>query len=137
MLLSIALLTACGIPLVEPEDDVDSSEDELIEEVDIVGDVDLGLEIYETGGSSGVPCFACHTLDGANTVGPTFQGVADIAAERVEGMSAEEYLRQSVINPAAYVVVGYSNSMNQNYGSLLSDEEVEAVVAYMLTLTEE
>lgn len=114
-----------------------AEEDNTESEAVALGNVEIGQEIYETGGSSNVPCLACHTLDGTAMVGPSFQGIADIAAERVEGVSAEAYLRQSVVNPGAYVVEGYSNSMNQDYGALLTDEEINHVVAYLLTLSEE
>src|SRR5688500_9488886 len=65
-----------------------------------VGDARTGEELSTSGGESMIPCTTCHTLDGTTLVGPSFQGIATRAATRVEGQSAEEYLRQSITNPS-------------------------------------
>ncbi len=134
LILVVLLMVGCSVPLT---DENGAQEEKTSVEAAVSGEVALGQEVYETGGSSGVPCLACHTLDGTNTVGPTFKGIADVAGDRVDGVSAEEYLRQSITNPGAYIVVGYSNAMNQNYASSLSEEEIDTVVAYLLTLSDE
>jgi hypothetical protein len=55
------------------------------------------------------------------------------AAERVAGQSAEEYLHESIVDPGAYVVEGFSNIMPPNSGEKFSDEELQDLIAYMLT----
>ena len=99
-----------------------------------IGDPDAGRQIYETGGESQIPCASCHTLDGTALVGPSFQGIAERAGERVPGLSAEEYIRQSILNPGAYVVEGYQNVMNNNYGDFFSEEDVNNLIAFLLSL---
>lgn len=53
-------------------------------------------------------CRICHSLTkDERIIGPSFYGIADRAADRVPGMTAEEYLYQSIVDPNAYVVSGY------------------------------
>lgn len=78
-------------------------------------------------------CATCHSLDGTQLVGPTLQGVADRAATRVEGESAEEYLHKSLVEPNAHVVEGYVEGVMQSYKDL-SEAQINDLVAYLLTL---
>lgn len=82
-------------------------------------------------------CIACHTITGisSGTIGPLLDGLATRAATRVEGLSAEEYIRQSILTPSAYLVEGYpDNVMPQTFGDLLSDEQLNDLIAFLLTL---
>jgi mono/diheme cytochrome c family protein len=53
-------------------------------------------------------CTACHTLEGvpgaAGTVGPPLTDIGNVAATRKPGMSAEDYIRESIMTPNAFVV---------------------------------
>jgi hypothetical protein len=61
--------------------------------------------------------------------------IGQAAAQRVPGMTAEEYLRQSIIDPNAYVVDGFTpNIMPRQYGEKLTTEEIDNLVDYMLSL---
>lgn len=95
-------------------------------------EIELGEEIFRTGGATRVPCATCHTLDGTDLVGPSLEGISGRAAERTE-LSAEAYLHQSIVEPGVHIVEGYDNVMNSNYDDLLSAEEIDALVAYLLT----
>lgn len=101
-------------------------------EISAIGDVNAGKQIFDTGGDALVPCMTCHTLDGTELVGPSLQGIANRAATRTD-LSAEDYLRQSITDPAAYLVDGYEDVMNKEYASKLSEQDVDDVVAYLLT----
>lgn len=81
-------------------------------------------------------CVVCHSLDpNGRLVGPSLAGVATRAAERVPGLSAEEYLRQSILEPNAYVVEGYpANLMPPNFAQTLSDRQVDDLVGFLMTL---
>ncbi len=82
-----------------------------------------------------VQCEACHgAADGA---GPALTGMGARAATRVAGLSAEEYLYQSIVQPSAYLVEGYPDIMPKNYGEQFSEAELQALVAYILTETGE
>jgi hypothetical protein len=83
-------------------------------------------------------CDNCHTLDGTVALGynqgPSLQGIGAIAKDRVPGLSVEEYLRQSIIDPNAYITEGFSKDiMIGIYGNVLSDEEIDAIIAFLLT----
>lgn len=98
-----------------------------------------GEELYkgQTIGSASSPgCVTCHSLEEDVTlVGPSHAAVGARAGTLVEGMSAEEYLRESILEPDAHIVDGFSPGvMYQNYANELTEEEVDALVAYMLTL---
>jgi cytochrome c oxidase subunit 2 len=64
--------------------------------------------------------------------GPSWQGISGRAGDRVPGLSAEEYLRESIVDPKAYIVEGYVGLM-QSYKFLLSEEDVDGLVAFILT----
>ncbi len=80
-------------------------------------------------------CAGCHTIEGLSTgvVGPNLTQIGEIAATLKEGYSAEEYIRESIQNPNAYIVEGYQpNIMPQNYGQQLSQQELDDLVAFLL-----
>lgn len=84
-------------------------------------------------------CTTCHSVapddDG---VGPTLHGVGSVADTRVEGFDAALYLRNSILLPDQYVVEGYRpGQMLTIYRERFDDAELDALVAYLLTLTEE
>lgn len=80
-------------------------------------------------------CASCHATSGETIiVGPSLQGVGTRAASRREGMDAREYLESSVNNPSGYLVEGYNDLMPPTLAKALSQEEVDAIVAYLLTL---
>jgi mono/diheme cytochrome c family protein len=104
------------------------------------GDPARGQVIFENGGAHeafepSYYCVHCHSLDGSDGDGPTLQGIAMAAGERVPGLTAEEYIRQSIMEPDAYVVEGYDHSMGRIFSKLLSEQEVHDLVAFLLTLS--
>lgn len=84
-------------------------------------------------------CAVCHAVTpGDDGVGPSLAGVATVAGDRVEGLSAELYLRQSILLPDEYVVEGWPpGQMLPFYRDDLSEADLDALVAYLLTLEEE
>ena len=80
-------------------------------------------------------CGACHTITGftSGTIGPTHDGLATTAAGRVDGMSAEEYIRKSIEDPGAFIVPGFAPAMPPLGGSM-TGAELEGLVAFLLTL---
>lgn len=79
-------------------------------------------------------CVGCHSLDpNQQMAGPTWFHVGDTAANRVSGQSPALYLRQSIVSPNEHVVDGFpSGVMPQNYGEILSQEQLADLVAYLL-----
>ncbi len=76
-------------------------------------------------------CSGCHgAADGA---GPALTGMGERAATRVEGMSAEEYLHEAIVEPSAYVVEGFGDIMPKNYGEQYDETQLADIIAYILT----
>lgn len=84
-------------------------------------------------------CVACHTIDGTTLVGPTYQNLFGRTEHVVtdgkvrEIVIDEAYVRKSILDPAADIVEGFQPLMPSQQG-LVSDEELDAIVAYLKTL---
>ncbi len=105
-----------------------------------IGDPERGREIYDNGGGVlPVGCHLCHTLDGSvhesvSRLAPSFQGISERAGDRVPELSAEEYLRQSITDPKAFVVGGFSGmDVPNDLEKVLSEEDIDALVSFLLT----
>jgi hypothetical protein len=109
-----------------------------IAEEAVMGDPERGREIFETEGASplgvNLVCSKCHSLDGGESIGGSLQGISEHADDRVPELSAVEYLRQSIVDPSAYVVEGFDdNRMPKAYNIFLSEEDIDDLVAFLLT----
>lgn len=83
----------------------------------------------------GTGCRLCHSLKPDEVkVGPSLAGIATRAATRVPGMSAEEYIRESILHPDAYIVPGFDNKMPSYISESLSEQDLEDLVAFLMTL---
>lgn len=101
-----------------------------------VGDPEAGEQLF-TGSLGGAQaCSSCHSVEpGAGGIGPSLADISETAAQRVEGMSAVEYIRESILYPNEYVVPGYAEGiMPQSYNDALSEEQLNNLIAYLLTL---
>jgi nitric oxide reductase subunit C len=93
-------------------------------------------------------CAACHSIaPGVSIVGPTLAGMPATAAARLKSpdyrgkaTDVESYIRESILDPNAHVLTGptYSTDgrslMPADYGQTLKPEQVDQIVAYLLTL---
>lgn len=95
------------------------------------GDPQRGAELVQANG-----CTGCHSLDPNQTaVAPSWYNIANVAITRKEGMGPAAYLYESIVDPNAYVVEGYSAGiMPPNFGETLSPQDLADIVAYLLTL---
>lgn len=97
----------------------------------LVSKADLGAELLKIKG-----CVACHTTDGTPRVGPTFKGIFGRKGTVVTGGTErdvvvdEEYLRKSILEPAADLVKGFPPIMPPQKG-LITDEEIQQIIAYL------
>ncbi len=105
------------------------------EEVAVTGDPARGEALFKAPAVAGqAGCTSCHSLEPDVTlVGPSLAGIGSRAAERVPGMSAAEYLKQSLLEPNAYVVEGFPQGVMPAYNGL-SEQELQDLIAYLLTL---
>ncbi len=86
-------------------------------------------------------CAGCHVLDPlgwAGITGPSLNGLADRAGERVAGQTAEEYIANSLWNPGVYLTPGYQNLMpvhgpNEPGINQMTPEQLYSIVAYLCT----
>lgn|SRR5690606_26875788 len=116
----------------EPTESADEPEEPLL-----TGDPDNGRTIFQTFyPQANFACNTCHLADSeAQLIGPGLMNVGERAATRVEGQSAEEYLRNSILHPSDYVVEGFPDMlMPQVYGDVFTEEEINDLIAYLLTL---
>jgi cytochrome c551/c552 len=78
-------------------------------------------------------CIGCHTHAAIPSshmkVGPELTGLAERAGTRVTGLDARAYIRQSLREPGAFPVPGYSARMPDLH---LSDAEIESLTAFLL-----
>lgn len=82
-------------------------------------------------------CFACHTIDGTPSVGPTWKGLAGSSRPLESGetvIANDSYLHNSIIDPGSQVVAGFSNVMPATYSDQLSQSEIGDLVEYIKSL---
>ncbi len=82
-------------------------------------------------------CVTCHSLTaGRVLIGPSLADIGAVAADRIPGTVARDYLEQSIVDPDAYVVEGFRAGLMPDdwVEGGLSTAEVAALVDYMLTL---
>ena len=90
---------------------------------------DLGEQLYMAN------CSACHSLQKDTVlVGPSLAGLSERAGDTIPGLDAEAYILQSINEPDAYLNEGYPNVMPDAYNQMLSEEEMNALVTYLLSL---
>src|SRR3546814_12443785 len=104
----------------------------------------LGQALFRTA----VPtCAACHsTAPGVNLAGPTLANIVATAEKTMaspdykgKAKTVDEYIRESIVEPSAYLHPGAMYSANgvsfmpPSYGKDLSSEQVDQLVAYLAT----
>ena len=123
LVLLAALLVACGSS--EPSSDGAA--------------VAAGEELFnQTVIGENAGCITCHSLEPEVViVGPSMAGFAHEAEEEGEdlGMTAEEFIRESILDPNAVVPEGFpADTMPVNWGTVLTDEQLDNLVAYLMSL---
>jgi len=80
-------------------------------------------------------CSACHTIDGTAAIGPSWKGLFGSKSKTDKGqfLADENYIRESIEEPAKKVVVGFQPTM-PTYQGILSDDEIEGIITFMKTL---
>ena len=106
----------------------------------------MGRELYLNVPANAAPqalwCYQCHLIEGIpeadGLVGPEHTLIGSDAISRVPGMSAEDYLRESIVDPELRVAEGVDRAtpglMTTAIVERLTDEQVDALVAFLLTL---
>ncbi len=95
--------------------------------------VELGKQLAQSNG-----CLSCHSSTGNRLVGPSWKGLYGSTRELEGGATViadEAYLKESIVNPAAKIVKGFSPVMPPF--TFLSDEEIQTIIEYIKSLTTE
>ena len=81
-------------------------------------------------------CASCHQIgsDGGATVGPPLTHIGTVAETRRAGTSGADYIRESILDPGAYIVPGYPDTMLRDLARGMSKEDLDDLVRYLLTL---
>ncbi len=105
------------------------------------GNVGRGSALY----NGRLACFTCHGqqgLPGSNTVGPPIDGIGTEAATRIQGLTAAQYLYESILDPNAAIAPLCAGgqpcaepSTMPFYGELLSPAEMADLVAFLIQQT--
>jgi nitric oxide reductase subunit C len=79
-------------------------------------------------------CSTCHSLQpDVVVVGPSLAGIASRASSRVAGLSAEEYIRTSIVHPGDFIVTGFQDVMQKNFGDVLTSDQINDLIAFLMT----
>lgn len=81
-------------------------------------------------------CAACHGSNGGGGVGPTFAGLyrSEVQLQGGETVIADgDYLVESIVDPGAKLVEGYSLPMPRTE---LTQAEIDAVITYIQALAD-
>ena len=134
------LLVACGgddddsgdvgddapVATATPADEVEATTPPEVEEAS--GDAAAGEQVWQA------QCMACHSIDGAEGLGPTWQGLwmSEVPLEDGSTVTADEaYITESIREPNARIHEGFMPAMPDFD---LSDDEVANIIAFIQTL---
>jgi cytochrome c2 len=88
-----------------------------------------GEQIFTAAGCAGCHQFAPAGSNG--TIGPSLDDLSSAAGQREPGKSAEQYTRESLTAPDAYLVEGFGNVM-PSFEGRLTDQQMNELVDYLL-----
>lgn len=83
----------------------------------------------------GKGCVACHATEAdTRLVGPPLTKIATEGATRKPGLSAEDYIRESIRDPNAFIVPTFPGPPSLMPPLALTDDEVRDLLRYLLSL---
>ena len=84
-------------------------------------------------------CGTCHTFTPAGTsgkVGPNLDKAPAIDAKADGNMALDAFIRQSIVDPGAYIAKGYTGGlMPSNFGTGLTSTQLNDLVAFIVSGT--
>lgn len=83
-------------------------------------------------------CLACHAIDESRKIGLGWGNLYGHDVKLADGTVVKadaNYLANSIVNPNAQIVEGYPAGVIPPYDSLLEQQQVDAMVAYIKSLS--
>lgn len=89
-----------------------------------------GRQVYRQ-----LDCGRCHHIEGSGgRLAPELTHIGTVAETRRAGYAADDYIRESILEPGRYVVPGYGDVMPRGLALRLSERDLEALVRYLASL---
>ena len=80
-------------------------------------------------------CATCPATSGDTViVGPSLDSIATQAATRVPVQDTREYIEFSILKLDDFIVEDFPNTMPPDFGKILSGEDFDALIAYLMSL---
>jgi mono/diheme cytochrome c family protein len=121
------LLAGCGgSQTVSPTGPVEGKPPTTTTTAAVAGDPKAGAVLFKSQG-----CGGCHTFKPAGTnanIGPDLDKLPEYAKTAKQPL--QEFARESIANPSAYVEKGYQPTM-PDFGQTLSAKQISDLVAYL------
>ena len=87
--------------------------------------------------TGGAGCAGCHMIEGVpgavGQLGPDLTNIGTVAATRVSGTTARDYIVESIKNPTAYLVDGYAPIMPAGLADQMTDDEFNSLVDFLMS----
>lgn len=89
-----------------------------------------GRQVYRQ-----LDCGRCHHIAGSGgRLAPELTHIGTVAQTQRPSYTAEEYIRESILEPGRYVVPGYGDVMPRGLALRLSERDLDALVRYLASL---
>jgi len=101
-----------------------------------IANIAHGQDLYTHGKGEAPACLNCHAIEADTySLGPHMVGVATrVSAEIGDKQTVEDYLRESILHPNDFLVPGYRNIMYGLYADHLTEQDVDDLIGYILSL---
>ena len=96
------------------------------------GGAAAGAKLFQANG-----CYACHSVDGEQKIGPSLLGIFGATVELNDGGTVavdDTYLVESILQPGAKRVAGYDDAAMPSYEGLVSTEDARVLAEYIKSL---
>lgn len=125
-LITIGALVALGFAL--PQYEIPKA----VEEVEISSAQERGRALFY---DTAVGCYLCHSIGGSGgTRGPDLSQIGEIESARRLGLSLEEFLRESIVDPSTNIAPDYPPIMPTNLGDRLTEEQITDLIDFLKSL---
>jgi nitric oxide reductase subunit C len=107
------------------------------------GGLNLSIQVYSSGYGVinegrviyGQLCASCHTIEpNIILVGPSLWNVSGRAVTTFPDIAPEEYIRNSILHPSDYLVEGFQDVMQKNFAEVLTSEQIDTLVDFIMSL---